>query len=292
VGVARSRNLEGVVRLNEWLDSGYAGTMDYMSRHADKRLDPAKLHAGTRSIIVVFQNYYQATTEQTEPLEGVVSRYAWGRDYHLALKERLHDLARRLHGELSKRDQKQTYRVFVDSAPVMEKVWAQLAGLGWQGKHTNLITRELGSWGFLGVILTTAEFDRYDEPGTDHCGSCSACIDACPTAAIVKPYVLDGGKCISYGTIELKPEEPIPEEISHGSGEWLFGCDICQDVCPWNRFAKEHESGDYVLLEIFKDGPEVLIQSGSDEQLKDSPLSRPGIAGLRRNLQASRSSNK
>jgi len=289
-GVASARDLSGETHLLEWLDHGYHGTMDYMARDSEKRQDPTRLLPDAASVIVVFKNYYQATTTRTQSLEGVVARYAWGRDYHLVLREKLHAMAESLLEDelnnLSRRERSRLYRVCVDSVPIMEKVWAVRAGLGWQGKNTNLINRKYGSWGFLGILLTTLTTDRYDTPGLDHCGTCTACLDACPTNAFPEPYVLDASRCISYGTIELDADIEMPDEIRSGQGEWLFGCDICQEVCPWNRFAQDEVSGDFAPLPLWDSGIATIMEQGSDEDLGESPLERPGIAGLRRNAEA------
>lgn len=286
VSIARAEVLESQ-NLKEWLGRGYAGEMDYMSRNMDKRLDPRELLPGCKSVIVVFHRYYRQADPMTQKLEGVISRYAWGEDYHLVLKDKLYLLAGALFGEQARKNR--DYRVFVDSAPVMEKEWARRAGIGWIGKHTNIINQQLGSWAFLGVILTSWQCDYYGKEVEDLCGDCTACIDACPTDAIVEPYVLDGSRCISYATIELKPEQEIPSEISEGMGDWLFGCDICQEVCPWNiRFGQQEDSSDFLPLELWRQSPIEIIESKDDSVLSKSPLSRPGIAGLKRNLEAGR----
>ena len=276
-------------RLNEWLNQGYQGQMSYMERNLEKRLDPGKLLAGARSIISVFVNYHQ---EKVIPsLDGVISKYARGLDYHPIIKNLLHDLAGELLAEqiqgLSRKERAKIYRVFVDSAPVMEKQWAVAAGIGWQGKHSNIITREYGSWGFLGEILTTEEFDQYDVSIPDLCGTCTACIDACPTQAIVEPYQVDGSKCISYATIELDAEESIPAEISEKMEDWIFGCDICQDVCPWNRFAKPSHIQAFAPVEGLRGGNipdfEQLNEAQFSQTFQSTALERPGSKGMRRN---------
>ncbi|MEA3287571.1 MAG: tRNA epoxyqueuosine(34) reductase QueG [Candidatus Marinimicrobia bacterium] len=290
LGVATAGKLQADP-LNAWLNRGYQGQMSYMERNQEKRLDPSELLIGARSVISVFVNYHQA--ESVPELEGVISKYARGTDYHPILKDLLHELARELFPdniqELSRKQRALVYRIFVDSAPVMEKQWAVAAGIGWQGKHSNIITREFGSWGFLGEIVTTEVFDHYDDPVADHCGTCTACIDACPTQAIVEPYMVDGSKCISYATIELKPEEVIPENIRTKLGEWIFGCDICQDVCPWNRFAKPSEIEAFAPGEGLQAGvvPDfhTLDETAFNQAYKASPLRRPGLKGMRRNQQ-------
>ena len=283
--------VNGIARdhLNEWLQRGYQGQMSYMERNQEKRLNPGELLPGARSIISIFVNYHQE--EQLPELDGVISKYARSVDYHTVLKDMLHDLAKTLHGEeaesLTRRQRAQVYRVFVDSAPVMEKHWATEAGIGWQGKHSNIITREYGSWGFLGEIITVEEFDQYSIEVPDLCGTCTACIDACPTQAITEPYVVDGSKCISYATIELDSTEDIPNDLQENMDSWIFGCDICQDVCPWNRFAKQSEVQSFIPIADLKDGGVPDFSRMDDEAFKEifgaTPLDRPGLKGLKRN---------
>lgn len=275
--------------LQEWLNQGYHGEMAYMERNLEKRCDPSQLVPGACSVISIFVNYHQ---EKVQPdLDGVISKYARGTDYHGVLKDMLHELARQLHGELaeglSRKERAKLYRVFVDSAPVMEKQLAVAAGIGWQGKHTNIITREFGSWGFLGEIITTLEFDRYSEIIPDLCGTCTACIDACPTKAIPEAYVVDGSKCISYATIELDAEVEIPLELQANMDDWIFGCDICQDVCPWNRFAKpSHVQAFFPIKELESGGIPNFNEMETEEfenVFSGTPLDRPGLKGLQRN---------
>ncbi|MCF7823220.1 MAG: tRNA epoxyqueuosine(34) reductase QueG [Candidatus Marinimicrobia bacterium] len=281
-------------KLIKWLDNAYHGQMNYMARNREKRLDPRELLPGARSVISIFVNYHQQ--DQIPHLDGVISKYARGLDYHLVLKDLLHDLAGKLFAEqiadLSRSARARVYRVFVDSAPVMEKHWAVAAGIGWQGKHSNVITREFGSWGFLGEIITTETFDHYDMAIPDLCGTCVACIDACPTSAIVEPYLVDGSKCISYATIELEPEVSIPDDIRAGMDDWIFGCDICQDVCPWNRFEKSSGIKAFEPVEGFRSGrlPEFhqMDEDGFQRQFGKTPLERPGLLGMLRNQSAKR----
>jgi epoxyqueuosine reductase len=230
VGVARANRVADDDRLAEWLTRGYHGTMAWMANHFEKRVDPRELVPGCRSIVCVGLLYHRPAGEAPQPEELEVATYAWGEDYHRVLKGKLGRLLER------GRALEPTFegRAFVDSAPVMDKYWAERAGLGWRGKNTNLLNVRLGSFLFLGEILTTAELVP-DLPGTDHCGTCTRCIEACPTGALVEPYVLDARRCISYWTIEHRDAlDPAEEEAV---GEWLFGCDVCQDVCPWNRDA-------------------------------------------------------
>lgn len=233
-GFARARRLEQEERrLEEWLSQDRHGTMQWMENHFDKRVDPTRLVPGSRSVVSVLGSYYHPDHKEQMQQEGVarISKYAQGRDYHKVFKKKLKQLFRfteELLGGLEG-------RFFVDSAPVLDKTWAQRAGLGWIGKNSNLLNPELGSFFFIGEMIVDAEF-AYSSLQTDHCGSCTRCIDACPTDAIYEPYRVDASKCISYFTIELR--EQIPEEYQARVGEWMYGCDICQDVCPWNRKAK------------------------------------------------------
>ena len=276
-------------RLNRWLDSGYQGQMGYMERNLEKRLDPRELLIGAKSIISIFVNYHQEVSQPA--LDGVISKYARSQDYHLVLKDLLHELALALFAEkvqgLTRAEKARLYRVFVDSAPVMEKHWAVSAGIGWQGKHSNIITKDYGSWGFLGEIITTEAFDQYDLAIADHCGTCVACIDACPTDAIVEPYQVDGSKCISYATIELKPQISIPEALRVNMDEWIFGCDICQDVCPWNRFAQGSEIEAFTPVEGLKSDRVPDFSLMDEEEFQNlfgtTPLARPGLKGMQRN---------
>ncbi len=287
VGVSKASSIEADP-LNEWLNRGYAGKMSYMERHQDKRLDPGALLPGAKSVISIFVNYHQ---EEIYPaLDGVISKYARGKDYHIILKDLIHDLAKALFGDLLKglgrKESAKIYRVFVDSAPVLEKYWAMKAGIGWQGKHSNIITRELGSWGFLGEIITTEAFDQYSVSIPDFCGECTACIDACPTSAIVEPYVVDGSKCIAYATIEIPADHPIPDHLQANMDHWIFGCDICQDVCPWNRFAKQSIVDSFAPIEILRKEVPDFQQLNEEDfayNFGQTALNRPGLKGLRRN---------
>lgn len=220
-------------RLNEWLENGYHGTMAWLEREPEKRSDPRILFPGASSVIVLTLNYYTEHEHTNEPDHGKISRYAWGDDYHDVMREKLRELLAWIKTEIPEIDGK----VCVDTAPMMDKAWAVRAGLGWQGKHSNLITTEVGSWVFIGEIILNIELDYDTNVVADHCGSCTACLDACPTNAIVEPYVVDSRKCISYATIELR-DEVLPAETSSNLEGWFYGCDICQDVCPWNRFEK------------------------------------------------------
>jgi epoxyqueuosine reductase len=285
VGIARADALdEDGLRLFEWLRRGYQGEMAWLEREPEKRTDPRLIFPEARSVISVAINYYTPSPQDDGPNRGKISRYAWGDDYHDVVKEKLRELLDWIVAEVPNASGK----VCVDTAPVMEKAWAERAGVGWIGKHSNVITKELGSWVFLGEILLNLELD-YDEPAAGHCGSCTACIEACPTDAIVEPYVVDSNRCISYATIELRSDE-LPENIESNLNGWIYGCDICQDVCPWNRF--EHPSdeprfaprnGEVSLdLEVV----ELLTPETYAERFRKSAMKRTKLAGLKRNAAA------
>ena len=284
VGFARAEKLVGEAsHLEEWLDRGYHASMKWMTGNMEKRIDPRVILPDARSVIAVAMNYFADVKHSTDPETGKVSRYAWGDDYHEILSERL----RTLLDFIKSIEPSTEGKLYVDTGPVMDKVWAERAGLGWIGKHTNVITQEYGSWVFLGEIITNLEL-RYDSPATDHCGSCNLCIDACPTAAIVEPYVLDSNRCISYLTIEHRGE------IARGLGEkmdrWIYGCDICQDVCPWNqKFAEPTaEEGFYPrehTLAPRLDAVVSMTQEEFSEKYRKSPMKRAKLSGLVRNAQ-------
>lgn len=266
----------------EWLARGYHGSMEWMARNVDKRRDVREILPSARTVIVVARNYYTPHEHSTDPEHARISRYAWGRDYHNILPKKLKQLHRHLLTLVPGAES----RWYVDTGPVMEKQWAVRAGLGWLGKHTNVITRELGSWVFLGVLISSIELD-HGRPIADFCGSCTRCIDACPTDAIVAPYQLDATRCISYITIEQKPKEELPGELGARMENWAFGCDICQDVCPWNRFQQPTEE------EGFQPRPGVLdltieqLRRMPDEEFRErfqgSPVRRATAEGMRRN---------
>jgi len=266
-------------RLESWLKRGKHGTMDYMARHFDKRLDPRQLVPGARSVVSLLYNYHnpaQATAEDAPR----ISRYAYGEDYHIVIKEKLFEMLDSLREQIGDIHG----RVFVDSAPVLEKAWAAKSGLGWVGKHTNLIHKQQGSWFFLAELIIDLPLEA-DGPIADYCGTCTRCIDACPTEAIT-PYEVDGSKCISYFTIELK--EQIPAEMADKFGNWLFGCDICQEVCPWNRFAQKHNEARFTpeanLLDMQLSDWQELTEEVFMDRFKDSPLQRTGYQKLKSNL--------
>ncbi|MCX6830079.1 MAG: tRNA epoxyqueuosine(34) reductase QueG [candidate division Zixibacteria bacterium] len=284
VGIARAGIVPDKGKYLAWLKAGYAGEMTYLHNHQEERFDPRILHPKARSIIVIGANYCPTAEELARREKPFyVAWYAWGEDYHDILRRNLEKLRARLrlmHAGLRG-------RICVDTAPFMDKYWAQQAGLGWQGKHTNLVSRQFGSWLVLGSLIIDHEVDRYDLPESDHCGNCSACIRACPTGAIVAPYQLDATRCISYWTIESKAEK-FPDEIKRNLNNRVFGCDICLSVCPFNRFRKPHQNA------AFKRRSEIsLIESGRAADLyetefnrlfKGSPTTRPGIIGIQRNL--------
>jgi epoxyqueuosine reductase len=234
VGIVRAGNLmpEGEF-LKGWLGREFHGEMRWMEREPEKRSNPRLILPDVKSVIALALNYYTPHEHDGDPGKGKISRYAWGDDYHEVMKEKLRGLLAWIAAEVPGAEGK----VCVDTAPIMDKAWAAKAGLGWIGKSSNLITKDFGSWVFLGEILLNIELDYDTETVPDHCGSCTACLDACPTGAIVEPYVVDARQCISYGTIELRADE-LPENIAENLGGWFYGCDICQDVCPWNRFEK------------------------------------------------------
>ena len=215
----------------QWIKRGHHGEMAWMNRDPKKRVDPKLIYPEARSVIVVAMNYYSPHEHRNSLGRGKISRYAWGDDYHPVVREKLLTLLAWIKGEVPGADGK----VCVDTSPMLEKAWAVRAGIGWLGKHTNVITTDHGSWVFLGEIILNIELEYDADVVADHCGSCTACLDACPTRAIVEPYVVDSRKCISYATIELRDEQ-LPSDIAENLNGWLYGCDICQDVCPWNRF--------------------------------------------------------
>jgi epoxyqueuosine reductase len=280
-GIAKADFLEDEApRLEKWLREDRHGDMAYMANHFDLRLDPRKLVPGARSVISLAYNYY-TPPEQKDPEAPKLSTYAYGRDYHKTVRQRLKPLM----AFITERFGEVEVRAFVDSAPVMEKAWAQRAGIGWVGKHTNVIRQRQGSFFFLCELITGLELEP-DAPATDHCGTCRRCIDACPTDAIIQPYVVDGSKCISYFTIELK--DAIPQEMKSRFGNWAFGCDICQQVCPWNRFSTPHSEPDFMpkekLMNLSKDEWHGMTEVLFEELFHASAVKRTKFSGLKRNL--------
>ncbi|MBK7391729.1 MAG: tRNA epoxyqueuosine(34) reductase QueG [Chloracidobacterium sp.] len=272
-------------RLSDWLGRGFHGEMAWMEREPEKRSDPRLLFPEARSIVVVALNYF--TPHQHEPNSsfGKVSRYAWGDDYHDVVREKLTELLFWIESQ----DPSAEGKICVDTAPMMDKAWAVRAGLGWLGKHSNVITKEIGSWFFIGSLLLNIELDYDTETVEDHCGTCTACLDACPTNAIVEPYVVDSRKCISYATIELR-DETFPHDITENLDGWIYGCDICQDVCPWNRFEQptdekrfEPRNGEKSL------DLDSLAEMDHGEyvtRFRRSAIKRTKLSGLKRNARA------
>ncbi|MDR5589374.1 tRNA epoxyqueuosine(34) reductase QueG [Christiangramia sp. SM2212] len=279
-GISKAEFLEEEApRLENWLNQNMHGEMRYMENYFDKRLDPTKLVPGSKSVISLLLNYYPSDFQNDESYK--ISKYAYGRDYHFVIKDKLKELLQSLQQEIGDFHG----RAFVDSAPVLDKAWAAKSGLGWIGKHSNLLSKKTGSFYFIAELIVDLDLE-YDTPVTDHCGSCTACIDACPTNAIVEPYKVDGSKCISYFTIELKDE--LPNSYKNEFDDWMFGCDVCQDVCPWNRFSKPHNEP------LFNPHPELLSNDKKDweeitretfnEIFRKSAVKRTKFEGLKRNI--------
>ena len=270
-------------RLEQWLKNSYQGHMGYMENHFDKRLDPRKLVEGAKSVVSLLFNYYPAEFQEDNTYK--IAKYAYGEDYHGVIKDKLHELLHTLTEQIGAI----SGRVFVDSAPVLERAWAAKSGLGWVGKNTNLITPKTGSFYFIAELIIDLELD-YDYPTTNHCGTCTACIDACPTEAIIQPYILDAQKCISYTTIELK--ENIPAELNGKLNDWIFGCDICQDVCPWNRFAKPTQEPRFLpnetIVNYTKNDWRELTEEVFKKTFQNSPLKRAKFQKFIGNIQATK----
>ncbi len=283
IGFAKYEILDKeVADLKTWLENKYNAGMSYMERNIDKRKNVRNILENTTSIISLGMNYYVNETYEEESDLGKVSRYAWGRDYHYTIWEKLDELEKYL-----KKIPGTEVKTYVDTGPVMDKTWAIKAGLGWQGKHSNVISKKIGSWFFIATVLTNLEFENYDKPITDFCGSCTACIDACPTNAIVEDYVVDANKCISYLTIENKNE--ISNEFIGKFDNWIFGCDICQDVCPWNKkFSKQTTILDFLNIENKTLKLSEVIKMENREfktRFKESPILRTKLKGLKRNAE-------
>jgi epoxyqueuosine reductase len=280
-GISKAERLSSEAKkLEKWLHQGLHGKMGYMERHFDLRTDPTLLVPGARSVISLAYNYFPAK----DPNEGQqikISRYAQGRDYHKVIRKKLKQFYRSLEAEAGGMQG----RVFVDSGPVMEKAWAERAGLGWTGKHTNLINRATGSYFFLAEIIIDLDLEP-DGPDRDYCGSCTRCLDACPTNALFEPYKIDASRCISYLTIELKEE--IPDEFRGKMESWAFGCDICQDVCPWNRFSQAHQEPDFLpgneRKPLTAGEWEHLSEEGFQRMFHGTALLRTGYKGMQRNI--------
>ncbi|MDT8324675.1 MAG: tRNA epoxyqueuosine(34) reductase QueG [Bacteroidota bacterium] len=282
VGFARAEALDAEAGLlREWLARGYQAGMQWMERNLARRVDPRNIVEGAESVICLAMNYYTPHAHSGDKRHGKISRYAWGEDYHDIMDTRLRAFEEWLQVEFPG----VRSRRYVDTGPVMEKAWAVRAGIGWLGKHSNVITRDRGSWIFLGELITTLPLD-YDEAIGDYCGTCTACIDACPTAAITEPYVVDSRRCIPYMTIEHRGDE-LPEESREGLDRWVFGCDICQDVCPWNSFASETQEEAFQPREGAQEPDLRALALISDEEFRarfrGSPVARAKARGLRRN---------
>ena len=281
-GIAKAEFLEDEApRLETWLKNGMHGEMQYMENHFDKRLDPRLLVDGAKSVISLGLNYF-TDEQQADATAPKISKYAYGDDYHYVIKDKLKQLLQVITeniGEVNGRS-------FVDSAPVMDKAWAKKAGLGWIGKNTNLLNKKTGSFFFLAELIIDLELDYDVAPAADHCGTCTNCIDACPTDAIIGPYIVDGSRCISYLTIELKNE--IPQEFKGKMDNWMFGCDICQDVCPWNKFSVLHTEAAFKphpdLLHLNNDDWNEVTEDVFKKVFKNSAVKRTKFSGLKRNI--------
>jgi len=281
-GISKAEFLEEEApRLENWLNNNMHGQMSYMQNYFDKRLDPRLLVPGAKSVISLLLNYYPSE-KQTDENAPKISKYAYGADYHFVIKEKLNLLLEFIKENIGEVDG----RAFVDSAPVLDKVWAKKAGLGWIGKHSNLINKNNGSFFFIAELIIDLDLE-YDGAVKDYCGTCTRCMDACPTDAIVAPYVVDGSKCISYFTIELK--ENIPTEVKGKFDNWAFGCDVCQDVCPWNRFSKPHTEQHFQpnreLLNMTKSDWQELTEETFKRVFKNSAVKRTKFSGLKRNIE-------
>ena len=281
-GIAKALRLdEDAQKLEAWLNKGYHGSMQYMENHFDLRVDPTRLVPGAKSVITLLLNYYPAQQQQTDAPK--IAKYAYGKDYHEVIRTKLNEWMKLIRNNIGDFNG----RGFVDSAPVLERSWAQRSGLGWIGRNGNLINKQAGSFFFIATLITDLEL-VYDNPLTkDYCGSCTKCIDACPTDAIVADKVIDASKCISYFTIELK-DQLLPNNMKDKFSNWMFGCDICQDVCPWNRFSKPatepaFEPVTEILSFSLKDWDD-LTEEAFKKIFRDSPLKRSKFSGIKRNL--------
>ena len=282
VGISKAEFLEKEARnLEKWLNNNHHGKMAYMENYFDKRTDPRLLVDDAKSVITVLCNYY-SKKKQEDRKAPKISKYAFGKDYHLVIREKLNQL----HAFINEEVGEVNARGFVDSAPVMDKAWAERSGLGWIGKNANLINKESGSYFFIGELIIDLELET-DGPIEDYCGTCTRCIDACPTDAIIQPYVVDGSKCISYLTIELK-DEILPKEFSGKMQNWMFGCDVCQQVCPWNKFSLQHNEPSFEpnlkLLKLTKKQWNELSKETFNELFKKSAVKRTKFDGLKRNI--------
>jgi epoxyqueuosine reductase len=280
-GISKADFLEEEApKLEAWLKAGMHGKMEYMENHFDKRLNPTLLVEGAKSVVSLLYNYYPEQTQNTEAPK--ISKYAYGYDYHEVIKEKLKEFLNTLKEKIGDVNG----RAFVDSAPVLDKAWAKKSGLGWIGKNANLINKQNGSFFFIAELIIDLDLE-YDGPIQDYCGTCTKCIDACPTEAIVEPFIVDGSKCISYLTIELK--DAIPSEFKNKMDNWAFGCDVCQDVCPWNRFSTPHHETQFNnqtgLLNLSTDEWHEMTEETFNKVFKHSAVKRTKYKGLKRNLE-------
>jgi epoxyqueuosine reductase len=283
-GIARAVQLgDDAARLEQWLKKGYQSGMQYMERNFDLRIDPRKLVPGAKSVITLMLNYFPS--QRQAPEAPKIAKYAYGADYHYVIKDKLNELLHFIKEHIGD----VTGRGFVDSAPVLERAWAVKSGLGWVGKNGNVLTRHSGSFFFIATLITDLELIADQPFATDHCGTCTRCIDACPTQAIVSPSEIDARKCISYLTIELK-DALIPSEFQGKMDGWMFGCDICQDVCPWNRFSKENSEPAFTplpeVLNLSMDEWESMTEETFNKTFKNSPFKRSKWKGIQRNVKA------
>ena len=282
-GVSKAERLDAEAqRLEEWLAQGRHASMQWMENHFEKRVDPRRLVEGAQSVVSLLHNYYQPVEHSRASRLGKISRYAWGDDYHDVLKEKLYALYEWLHEEAGGIDG----RVFVDSAPVLDKAWAQRSGIGWIGKNSNLINRTLGSYFFIGELIIDLPL-AYDGPIPDYCGSCTRCIDACPTDAIYEPFAVDANRCISYWTIEHRGSD-IPDALGEKFGSWIFGCDVCQDVCPWNKFKRPTSEDRFApragtVDSDLREWVELNLEDFR-ERFRNSPVKRARFEGFKRNV--------
>lgn len=279
-GISKAGFLEEEApRLEKWLNNNHQGEMKYLEDHFDKRLNPTLLVDGAKSVVSLLINYYPSEFQREDSYK--ISKYAYGKDYHYVIKKKLKKLLRSIRAEIGE----VSGRAFIDIAPIMDKAWAAKSGLGWMGKSSNLLTQQVGSFYFIAELVIDLELE-YDNATTDHCGTCTACLDACPTQAIVSPYVVDGSKCISYYTIELK--DNLPLEAKNKMDDWMFGCDVCQDVCPWNKFSKPHSeplfSPNPELLSFSKKDWEEITEDTFEKVFKGTPIKRTQYSGLKRNI--------
>ncbi len=290
VGIAPSEPVTRKDEFLEWLDRGYAADMDYLKRYREQRFDPEKLLPDARAVIVIGVNHYTPDPPDDKHNPYKVARFARGEDYHRILRK----ILKRIRNGLREKVAGLNGRICVDTAPFMDKYWAERAGIGWQGKHTNLISRKFGNWLSLGSLIIDVPVDRYDTPHKDYCGTCTRCLEACPTGALVEPYVLDANLCIGYWTVETKKDK-IPEEIAAKMNGYVFGCDICLDACPYNRGERPTEIPQLERSEDIDSIETGQVLSLNESQFKEkfsrTMLNRRGLAGIKRNLDALRKNN-